>query len=150
MLEVDKRRDQRPFKNKLSSSHLFSKKIIPFNHFFSFARSLLNFHNRYILDCPNNEQKKVAAQAIGQTLVSPFYIRENKHFDMTIQIVIVSLSSYNIFFIFWKTRGSESSLTITCWSEEMDSRAFWITRQPYICSAKGRTCPRIRVAKASF
>lgn len=47
-------------------------------------------------------------------------------------------------------KRSEISLTITCWSEEMDSRAFWMTLHPYICKARGRTCPRIRVAKASF
>lgn len=44
----------------------------------------------------------------------------------------------------------KGKLTITCWSEGINSRAFWITRQPYICSASDRTWPRIRSAKASF
>lgn len=44
----------------------------------------------------------------------------------------------------------KGKLTITCWSEGINSRAFWITRQPYICSASDRTWPRMRSAKASF
>lgn len=41
-------------------------------------------------------------------------------------------------------------LTMTCWSEGINSRAFWITLQPYICSARDKTWPRIRSASANF
>lgn len=39
---------------------------------------------------------------------------------------------------------------MTCWSEGMNSRAFWMTLQPYICRARDRTWPRILSARASF
>lgn len=41
-------------------------------------------------------------------------------------------------------------LTMTCWSEGMNSRAFWMTLQPYICRARDSTWPRILSARASF
>lgn len=47
-------------------------------------------------------------------------------------------------------RKLKLKLTITCWSGGMNSRAFWMTLQPYICRASDRTCPRMRSASASF
>lgn len=41
-------------------------------------------------------------------------------------------------------------LTMTCWSEGMNSRAFWMTLQPYICKASDSTWPLILSARASF
>lgn len=43
-----------------------------------------------------------------------------------------------------------SVLTMTCWSEGMNSRAFWMTLHPYICRASDSTWPRILSARASF
>ena len=40
--------------------------------------------------------------------------------------------------------------TITCWSEGMNSSAFWMTLQPYIWRARDRTWPLILSARASF
>lgn len=47
-------------------------------------------------------------------------------------------------------RKLKLKLTITCWSGGMNSSAFWITLQPYICRASDSTCPRMRSASASF
>lgn len=47
-------------------------------------------------------------------------------------------------------RKLKLKLTITCWSGGMNSRAFWITLQPYICRARDSTWPRMRSASASF
>jgi len=62
---------------------------------------------------------------------------------------------WTTWFPFWslthfRTWPSSSRTISFCKSGPMDSKAFWITRQPYIWSASGRTCPKILLARAVF
>ena len=59
----------------------------------------------------------------------------------------VSMHFWTTWLPFWslthlRTLSSSSAMIHFCWSKGMLSRAFWITRQPYIWSASGWTLER--------